>query len=261
MGDDGLRLDVAQRTTLQPEVGFVLLGQDGALGLDLGRFKFGLALLDFLPDPIAGSLEVVAGLPEEACAFPLDRGLPFLDFELGGALEVAHFVDDVGTEPGGEEVELEDFVADLEFSVFLDVAEIRREPEAARGDAGAGEGGFGGDGVSDFGGVGLDVLLDDRLPFAVEFGGFFLNLLCGRFNDGGFLLDDGLACRQGFLAEFLGLVEGFAAEFLALGDGFGSERFGLGPTAAAAASAFSFAVCSSSPASVSTLSIRPGVSG
>ena len=134
----------------------------------------------------------------------------------------------MGTEPGGEEVELEDFVADLEFSVFLDIAEIRREPEAARGDAGAREGGFGGDGVSDFGRVGRDVLLDDGLPFAVEFGGFFLNLLCGRFNAGGFLLDDGLARCQGFLAEFLGLVDGFAAEFLALGDGFGTERFGLG---------------------------------
>ena len=90
---------------------------------------------------------------------------------------------------------------------------------------------------------GLDVLLDDGLPFAVEFSGFFLSLLCGRFNNRGFLLDDGLACRQASSAELLGL-------------GDGSRE----AAAAAAASAFSFAVCSSSPASVSSLSIRPGFS-
>ena len=134
-----------------------------------------------------------------------------------------------------------------------------REPEAARGDAGAGERRLGGDGVSDFGGVGLDVLLDDRFPFAVEFGGFFLNLLCGRFNNGGFFLVAGLTRRR-LLAEFFGLADGFAAELLALGDGFESERFGLGSSSGCCRFGLFFAVCSDFAASVSTLSIRPGVS-
>ena len=39
MGDDSLGLDVAQRAALEPEVGLVLLGEDGALRLDLGRSR------------------------------------------------------------------------------------------------------------------------------------------------------------------------------------------------------------------------------
>ena len=73
----------------------------------------------------------------------------------------------------------------------------------------------------------LDVLLDDRFPRAVEFGSLFLDFLGVCFEDGGLLLDEGLARRQGFFAEFLGLVEGLAAQFLTLGNGFGSDRFGL----------------------------------
>jgi hypothetical protein len=61
---------------------------------------------------MAGSLEVVAGLPDEA-GFPLDAGLAFLDFKPGGALKVAHFVDDVCAETGRQRVELGDLIIDL----------------------------------------------------------------------------------------------------------------------------------------------------
>ena len=259
VGDDSLGLDVAERAALEPEVGLVLLRKDGALGLDRGRFEFGLALADFVLNPVAGGLEVVAGFAQKACAFPLDCGLAFLDFELGGALEVAHFVDYVGAEPGGEKVELEDFVADLELPVFLDVAEIRRKPEAARGDAGAGERRLGGDGVSDFGGVSTSFWMTGSHLRSSSAAFSSISFAVASTTGASFLITASPVVRASstsFSASPTALPpSSLPSETASEASASASDR-----AAAAAASAFSFAVCSNSPASVSTLSIKPGVS-
>ena len=191
--DHRLGLDVAQRTTVHPEVGLVFLVKDGVLGFCRVGPEVGLALVDLFLHPVAGGVEIGAGRAQHAGRLLLGGRLALFDFEQRAALEIADFVDPIGSNPGGNSDELEELVLDSHLPVPIERIQIPHEPKSLIRHAFSARGGIAKDVVFNSGGPGLDVLLNNGFPLSVEVGGLLLKRGGLSLDDRGFLFKESLA--------------------------------------------------------------------